>query len=93
MDMEAHSDRDSASGAGSDRVKRTGGDLEKKYPVALLIYVGLAVLVWFTVGQGSIIVWGRPVQIRFVPILILALFAFRTYVAMQADRIRRKDSQ
>jgi hypothetical protein len=30
------------------------------------------------------------VQLRFIPIVILALFAFRTYVAMQADRIRRE---
>ena len=93
MDMEAHTDRDSSGGAESDRVKRTGSDLEKKYPVALLLYAGLAVLVWFTVGEGNVLVYGRPVEIRLIPILILALFAFRTYVAMQADRIRRKDSQ
>jgi len=91
--MEAHSDRESPGRAGKDRGKRTGSDLEKKYPVALLLYVGLAVLVWFTVGEGNVMVYGRPVQIRLIPILILTLFAFRTYVAMQADRIRRKDSQ
>ena len=88
--MEARSDRGSASETGNDRGKRVGSDLEKKYPIALAMYGVLAVLVWFTVGEGSVMIYGRPVQIRLVPILILALFAFRTYVAMQADRIRRE---
>jgi len=90
MEKEARLDRDPASVVEADRVKRSGSDLEKKYPIALIMFVVLAVVAWFTVGQGSVIVLGRPVQLRLIPILILALFAFRTYVAMQADRIRRE---
>jgi hypothetical protein len=94
MEKEARLDRDPVKVAGADRGKRSGGDLEKKYPLALALYVALAVVAWFTVGEGSVIVHGRPVQVRLIPIVILGLFAFRTYVAMQADRIRReKDSQ
>jgi hypothetical protein len=66
---------------------RTG--LERKYGIALALYVVLAVLVWFTIGEGKISVFGRLIQIRWVPIFILATFAFRTVMAMQADRIRR----
>jgi hypothetical protein len=90
MGKEARFDRDPAKVAGDGRGKRSGSDLEKKYPVALAMYAVLAVLVWFTVGEGSVMVMGRPVQVRLIPIVILALFAFRTYVAMQADRIRRE---
>jgi hypothetical protein len=90
MEKEARLDRDTASVAEVDRVKRSGSDLEKKYPVALIMFVVLAVVAWFTVGEGNVIVLGRPVQFRFIPVVILALFAFRTYVAMQADRIRRE---
>jgi hypothetical protein len=93
MGKEARFDRDSAQVAGDDRGRRSGSELEKKYPVALAMYAVLAVLVWFTVGEGSVMVMGRPVQVRLIPILILALFAFRTYVAMQADRIRRNDEK
>ncbi len=89
MEKEAQVDRDPEKVAGADREERSGSDLEKKYPVALAMYAVLAVLVWFTVGEGSVMVLGRPVQVRVIPILILALFAFRTYVAMQAERIRR----
>jgi len=90
MVKEARLDRDSAKEAGEDRAKRSGSDLEKKYPVALAMFVILAVVAWFTVGDGSVIVHGRPVQVRLIPVVILALFAFRTYVAMHADRIRRE---
>jgi hypothetical protein len=68
---------------------RTGSDLQKRYPVALLLYAVLGVLVWFTVGEGTIIVFGRPVEMRWIPILILGTFAFRTVLVRQADKIRR----
>jgi hypothetical protein len=68
---------------------RTDSDLERRYPVALALYAVLAVLVWFTVGEGSIIVFGRPVEVRWIPILILATFAFRTMLVRQAEKIRR----
>jgi hypothetical protein len=90
MAKEAQLDRDTVSVVEVDRVKRSGSDLEKKYPVALAMFVVLAVVAWFTVGEGTVMVHGRPVHLRLIPIGILALFAFRTYVAMQADRIRRE---
>ena len=90
MAKEARLDRDLVKEAGTDRAKRSGSDLEKKYPVALAMFVILAVVAWFTVGDGSVIVHGRPVQLRLIPVVILGLFAFRTYVAMHADRIRRE---
>ena len=68
---------------------RTGSDLERRYPVALALYAVLAVLAWFTMGSDTVVVFGRPVELRFVPVLILGTFAFRTVVARQADRIRR----
>lgn len=90
MAKEARLDIDPVKAAGADRARRSKSELEKKYPIALAMYAVLAVLVWFTVGAGNVIVAGRPVQVRWIPILILALFAFRTYVAMHADRIRRE---
>jgi hypothetical protein len=79
------------TGAGLDRekAKRSGSDLERRYPIALALYGVLAVLVWFTVGEGTIIVFGRPVELRMIPLLIIGTFALRTVVARQADRIRR----
>jgi len=94
MEKEAHSDRDSASAAGNDQGRRIGSDLEKKYPAALAMFAVLIVVTWLTIGPGHIWILNRPVDVRWIPTVILGLFAFRTYVVMQADRIRReKDSQ
>ena len=67
---------------------REGSDLQRRYPIALLLYGVLAVLVWFTVGEGKVIVFGKPVELRLIPMLILATFALRTVLVRQADKIR-----
>ena len=67
---------------------RAGSDLDRRYPVALALYGVLAVLVWFTVGEGTVVVFGRPVELRLIPILIIGSFALRTVLAHQANRIR-----
>ena len=73
----------------------TGSELERKYWVALLMYVALGLLVWFTMGEGKVLVYGRPVEIRWIPLIIIGGLALRTVLARSADRIRRggeKDS-
>ena len=72
-----------------EALERTGNDLEKRFPVALVLYGVLAVLVWFTMDAGKVMVMGRPVALRLVPLVILAGLAVRTFLARQAERIRR----
>ena len=72
-----------------ERLGSTGSELERKYWIALVLYAGLAVLAWFTIGEGKVSIFGRMIDMRWIPIFILATFAFRTVMAMQADRIRR----
>ena len=67
---------------------RTGSEVQRRYPIALLAYGVLAVLCWFTLGEGTVQLFGKPVELRLIPILILGTFALRTVVARQADRIR-----
>jgi hypothetical protein len=76
--------------AGSDREKlqRTGSDLAKRYPIALALYAVLAMLVWFTMDAGKVVVMGRPVELRLVPLVIIGGLALRTVLALQADKIR-----
>jgi hypothetical protein len=69
---------------------RGGDDLERRFPVALALYGVLALLVWFTMDAGKVMVMGRPVELRLVPLVILAGMAVRTVLARQAERIRRK---
>jgi hypothetical protein len=69
-------------------MQSTGPELDRKYWVALALYGCLAVLVWFTMGEGTVLVRGRQVELRLIPIVIIGSFALRTMLARQADRIR-----
>jgi hypothetical protein len=79
--------------AGSDRgeTKRSGSDLARRFPVALLLYVVLAALVWFTMGDAKVLIAGKAVELKLVPLLILGGLALRTVVALQADKVRSQD--
>jgi hypothetical protein len=68
---------------------RAGDDLQRRFPVALALYAVLALLVWFTMDAGKTMVMGRPVELRMVPLAVIAGLAVRTVLARQADRIRR----
>jgi hypothetical protein len=65
---------------------------ERKFWIALGLYGVLAALVWFTVGDGKTLVFGKMVEIRWIPEFVVGMFAFRAYVAREADRIRRSNS-
>jgi hypothetical protein len=84
-----------ADGVDPRRMKRelnsgAGSDLERKYWVALGLYAVLAVLVWFTMDAGKILIHGRAVDLRLVPLIVLGGLALRTVLALQADKIRRR---
>ncbi len=66
-----------------------GSDLDRKYWLALTMYAVLAALVWFTMDAGKVDVFGKPVELRLVPLILIGGFAVRTVLARQADRIRR----
>jgi len=71
------------------QTERTGSDLERRFPVALGLYLVLAALVWFTMGEGKVLVMGKLVEMRLVPLIVIGGLALRTVLARQADRIRR----
>jgi hypothetical protein len=73
-------------------VKNGGSDLDRKFWIALGLFAVLAVAAWFTIGDGTFDVEGRPVQVRFVPLVVLGGLALRTILARQAEKIR-KDSE
>jgi hypothetical protein len=65
-------------------------NLERRFPIALGLYAVLALLVWFTMGEGKVLVHGRPVELRLVPLIVIGGLALRTVLARQAERIRRR---
>jgi hypothetical protein len=66
-----------------------GPDIDKRFPLALAMYAALAVLVWFTMDAGKVLVFGKPVELRLVPLIVIGGLALRTVLARQAERIRR----
>jgi hypothetical protein len=75
------------SGSGESGM-RSGSDLRRRFPLAVAMYTGLAVLVWFTMDAGKIDVFGKPVELRLVPLIVIGGLALRTVLAHQADKIR-----
>jgi len=55
----------------------------------MTLYAVLAALAWFTLGEGAILVEGRPVEIRLLPLVLFGGLALKTVLARQADKIRR----
>jgi hypothetical protein len=75
----------SETGAGSGRISGT----DRKFWIALALYGILAVVIWFTLGEGTVLVMGRRIEIRWIPLFVIGTFVFRTYIAREAEKIRR----
>ena len=67
-------------------------ELDRKFWAAMAMFAGLAALVWFTMDAGSVPVFGRPVDLRLVPLVVIGALALRTILARQAEKIRKGSS-
>ena len=70
-------------------MKSADGDLDRKFWAALGMFAVLAVLVWLTMGDGSVLVFGRPVELKLIPLIVIGGMALRTVLARHAEKIRR----
>jgi hypothetical protein len=74
-------------------LESAGSDMDRKYWVALALFGVLAAAAWLTMGEGRILIHGKWVELRLLPLLVLGGFALRTILAHQAEKIRRESSQ
>jgi hypothetical protein len=91
--MRETSQAEAGAGSAIGESKRSGSDLDKRYPLALALYAVLAALVWFTMDASNVYVLGRPVELRLLPLILIGGFALRTVLVHQAERIRRQDGK
>ena len=77
------------TGVENGKLDRSGADLDRKFWVAMAMFAVLAVLVWLTMGEGSVLVFGRPVELRLIPLIVIGGMALRAVLARQAEKIRR----
>ncbi|MGO9324264.1 MAG: hypothetical protein ACLP07_06865 [Terracidiphilus sp.] len=70
-------------------MKSAEADLDRKYWVALGMFAVLAVLVWLTMGDGSVLVFGKPVELKLIPLIVIGGMALRTVLARHAEKIRK----
>jgi len=81
------------TGEENGSLDRSGANLDRKFWVAMAMYAVLALLAWLTMDASPVPVYGRPVDLRLVPLIVLGGLALRTVLARQAEKIRRgKDS-
>jgi len=64
-------------------------EIDRKFWAAMAMFAGLAALVWFTMDAGSVPVFGRPVELRLLPTVVIGALALRTILARQAEKIRK----
>jgi len=76
----------SDSGTNSERTR------DRKFWIALALFAILAVGIWFTFGEATVFLFGRQVQLRLIPLFVIGTFVFRTYMAREADKIRRQSA-
>jgi hypothetical protein len=67
--------------------------MDRKYWIALALFAVLALLVWFTMGEGKVLVFGKPVEMRLLPLIVIGGLALRTVLARSAEKIRRNGSE
>ncbi|MGO9796059.1 MAG: hypothetical protein ACLPLZ_08180 [Terracidiphilus sp.] len=70
-------------------MKSADAELDRKFWAALGMFAVLAVLVWLTMGNGSVLVFGRPVELKLIPLIVIGGMALRTVLARHAEKIRR----
>ena len=70
-------------------MKSAESDLDRKFWAALGMFAVLAVLVWLTMGDGSVLVFGKPVELKLIPLIVIGGMALRTVLARHAEKIRR----
>ena len=69
--------------------EKSGSDLDRKFWIAMALFAVLAALAWLTMGEGTMLVYGKPVELRLIPLIVIGGFALRTVLARQAEKIRR----
>jgi len=72
-------------------VKDADRDLDRKFWAALAMFAVLAVVVWLTMGDGSVLVFGKPVELKLIPLIVIGGMALRTVLARKAEKIRREN--
>jgi hypothetical protein len=70
-------------------VKDADRDLDRKFWAALAMFAVLALVVWLTMGDGSVLVFGKPVELKLIPLIVIGGMALRTVLARKAEKIRR----
>ena len=73
----------------------SAAEMDRKFWIALALFAILAALVWFTMGEGKVLVFGKPVEMRLLPLIVIGGLALRTVLARSAEKIRQggeKDS-
>ena len=70
-------------------------DLNRRFRVALMVYAVLAIAIWFSMSGQTVHLGGIGwVSFRLVALIVLGLFAVKTFLRWKAEQIRdRRDEE
>ncbi|HYX53689.1 MAG TPA: hypothetical protein VE783_09565 [Candidatus Limnocylindrales bacterium] len=68
-------------------------DQNKRFQVAMAIYIVLAVLAWFLMSAERIPVGNGGISFRGLTLVLLGFFAARTVLHWRAEKIRAESEQ
>jgi hypothetical protein len=66
-------------------------EIEQRFRISIVAFAILIAMVWLLMKPTPVVIAGRGVDVRWLPTLILGMFAFKAYIHRQAERIRAED--
>jgi hypothetical protein len=67
--------------------------VEHRFRIAIVVLAALVVLVWITMDGTKVTVAGTDVDIRWLPSLILGMFAAKAFIHRQAEKMKAEQEQ
>ena len=65
--------------------------MQKRFVIALVLYAAILLLVWTTISYAPVVIAGRAVDIRWIPTLIVGMFAAKSWVHRQRERLEGRE--
>ena len=63
-------------------------DIKRRFRISLIAYGVLALLIWATLRGASMVVNGRSVNLEYVALAVVGLFALKTILHWKAEQIQ-----
>ena len=64
---------------------------EHRFFVSLVLYAVILLLIWTTISFAPVVIAGRIVDIRWIPTLIVGMFAAKSWIHRQREGLEGRE--